>query len=176
MKKDDPLQRHVKIFHIVAVASNGVIGKNNKIPWHFPADLKIFKRLTFGHPVIMGRKTWESLEDRPLPGRLNIVISSSLPPVTLQDVVVATSLEEAIGYVESLPTDNKWKKDIFVIGGEQIYRRSMNLIDGIFLTKVLLRPDGDTMYPEIPEFFHLVSETTSGDNIISFLFYQRTRA
>lgn len=126
---------------IVAVANNNLIGGSNKLLWHLSTDLKRFKALTMGHPVIMGRKTYESI-GKPLPGRQNIVISrnTGFKP---EGVFVFSSLKEAL----STCTD----KDAFIIGGAEIYAQSMSLADRIYLTRIFHSFEGDAFFPEIAE-------------------------
>lgn len=110
---------------IVAAGKDGAIGKNGDLIWHISSDLKRFKALTMGHPVIMGRKTWESLPKKPLPGRLNIVVSRN-PDFIAEGARVVTTPEDALGVSgDSSP---------FVMGGEQIYKAFMPYVTKIFLT------------------------------------------
>ncbi len=124
---------------VVAAASNGVIGRGGELPWHLPSDLKRFKELTIGHAVIMGRRTYESLpaKVRPLPGRLNVVVSAS-GNVGGDGAVVASSLEEAVSVAGN---------DAFVIGGAQIYQQALPLADAVELTLVEDAIDGDVRFP-----------------------------
>lgn len=126
---------------IAALSENRVIGKDGEIPWHITEDLKRFKHLTTGKTVIMGRKTYESLPEntRPLPDRQNIVLSRSSPDI---EVEVAESLEEAY---------EKSNKEIFIAGGESVYREAMNDADRLELTLVHRVVDGDTFFPEIED-------------------------
>jgi len=126
---------------VVAMAENRVIGKNNQLIWHLPADLKFFKNLTTGHPIIMGRKTYESI-GKPLPNRTNIVITRQ-PDFKAEGCLVAHSLNEALMMAQQLDSE------IFVIGGAEIYRQAMFLADTIYLTKVHHQFEGDTFFPEI---------------------------
>lgn len=122
---------------IVAVAQNGVIGDKNALLWHISEDLRNFKRITSGHPVIMGRKTFESL-GRPLPNRRNVVISRTTTHIEGCEVV--DSLEKAIAL---FPTD----EEIFIIGGAQIYAQAMPIADRFYLTVVEHDYEGDTSFP-----------------------------
>lgn len=122
---------------IVAVAQNGVIGDKNSLLWHISEDMRFFKRTTSGHPVIMGRKTYESL-GRPLPNRTNVVISRTLGE--LEGCTVVRSLEEAIAL---FPTE----EEVFVIGGAQIYALALNVADRFYLTRVGHDYEGDTSFP-----------------------------
>jgi dihydrofolate reductase len=124
---------------IVAVAENGVIGSGNRMLWHIAEDFQMFRRVTLGHPVVMGRKTFESL-GRALPGRTNVVISRN-PEFYADDVTVARSLDEALAQF----TDTE---EVFVIGGGEIYRQAMPLADRLYLTRVGADYEGDTRFPE----------------------------
>ena len=126
---------------IVAAAKNRVIGNNNQMPWHLPADFAYFKRVTTGHPIIMGRKTFESI-GRPLPGRRNIVVSRN-PDFHADGVEVVASLEQAINACKS----RQECKDAFVIGGASLYAEALPRVDRIFLTEVDATPVGDTLFP-----------------------------
>ena len=126
---------------VVAMAENRVIGKENKLIWHLPADLKFFKNITTGHPIIMGRKTFESI-GKPLPNRTNIIITRQ-PDFTAEGCLVAHSLTEALMLAQQLDSD------IFVIGGAEIYKQAMFLADTIYLTEVHHTFEGDTFFPEI---------------------------
>ena len=127
-----------RIYLIAAVAKNGVIGKQGKLPWHLSEDLKHFKLLTLGHPVIMGRRTWESLGE-PLPGRENIVVSRR-PGFEAPGASVAATLEAAIALCTGEPV-------AFVIGGAQIYAAALPLADGMVLTEIQQDYEGDTSFP-----------------------------
>ena len=127
---------------IVAYASNRVIGRDNGLPWKLPGDLAHFKRTTLGHPIIMGRKTWESL-GRPLPGRANIVITRQAGYAAAGAVVV-TSLQAAL---DACPKDT----DPFVIGGAQLYTLALPAADRIVATEVHAEVDGDAWFPELPQ-------------------------
>lgn len=123
---------------IVAVANGGVIGGDNSLLWHISEDLRMFKRVTSGHPVIMGRRTFESL-GRPLPNRTNVVITRN-PDFAAEGVAVARSLEDAVGMFAS-------DEEVFVIGGGEIYRQAMPIADRFYLTRVYADYAGDTLFP-----------------------------
>lgn len=129
---------------IAAVAKNKVIGKDNQLLWHLPEDMKYFRETTRGKPIIMGRKTWESLPEkfRPLPGRLNIVVSRN-PAYLAPGATLALSLEEAIALAGDV-------EEAFVIGGEQLYRQALPLAARLYLTEIDQDFVGDTVFPEIP--------------------------
>ena len=127
---------------LVAFDENRVIGKNNALIWHLPADLKRFKALTTGHVIIMGRKTFESI-GKPLPNRTTIVISRQTD-LQIEGVILANSVEEAILKGKSLT-----REDIFIVGGAEIYAMSMPLADEILVTLLHDIFDGDAYFPEI---------------------------
>ena len=137
----------MKVSLIVAVAENGVIGKDNDLIWHLPNDMRFFKETTTGHHVIMGRKNFESIPHkfRPLPNRTNIVITKQ-SDYKAEGCIVVNSVEEALKVAKS-NGDN----EVFIIGGGQIYRIALekNLVDKIYLTKVYHSFDGDTFFPEL---------------------------
>ncbi|MFY9326793.1 MAG: dihydrofolate reductase [Georgfuchsia sp.] len=123
---------------IAAVARNGTIGRDNTLPWRLPEDLKHFKALTIGHPIVMGRKTWESL-GRPLPGRLNIVVTRDTA-YHAEGATVVNSLQDALHLVIDA-------EELFVIGGAEIYRLALPLADRLQLTELDADFDGDTHFP-----------------------------
>lgn len=128
-----------RIYLVVAVASNGIIGANGRLPWHLPEDLKHFKRLTMGHPVIMGRRTWESLKG-PLPGRENIVVTRTAG-YRAPGAAVASSLEGALALCAGEPV-------AFVIGGSRLFAESLPIADGLVVTEIHKDFEGDTWMPE----------------------------
>ena len=127
-----------RIYLVAAVAKNGVIGARGKLPWHLPEDMKHLKRLTLNHPVIMGRRTWESLPN-PLPDRENIVISRR-PGFEAPGASIATSVEGAIALCAGEPV-------AFVLGGSEIYAAALPLADGLVLTEIHEEYEGDTHFP-----------------------------
>ena len=127
-----------RIYVVAAVAANGVIGANGKLPWHLPEDLKHFRNLTLGHPVIMGRRTWESL-GKPLPGRENIVVSR-LPGFEAPGAAVARSLEAAIAFCAG-------ERVAFVIGGTELFATALPLAAGLVLTEIHREYQGDAHFP-----------------------------
>ncbi|HQW19559.1 MAG TPA: dihydrofolate reductase [Rhodocyclaceae bacterium] len=126
---------------IAALAKDRVIGIDNQMPWQLPEDLKRFKALTLGHPIIMGRKTWESL-GRPLPGRSNIVVSRN-PGYAAPGASVVHSLKEAIALAAGSGAEN-----VFVIGGAEIYRQALPLAWRLELTEIAADFPGDAYFPE----------------------------
>ncbi len=127
---------------VVAASANNAIGKDGQLLWHLPNDLKFFKNITWGMPVIMGRKTFESV-NKPLPGRINIVITSQ-QGWQAENVQTAKSLDHAL----QLATATNCK-EIFIIGGGEIYKQSMNIADKIYLTRVHATLEGDAFFPEL---------------------------
>ncbi len=125
---------------IVAVANNGVIGKDGALPWRIPEDLRWFRMNTTGKPIVMGRKTWDSLPKKPLPDRRNIVVTRNAGWAA-NGAVHAGSLDEAIAAAGDAP-------EIVVIGGEEIYRLALPRVGRIYLTSVGLSPEGDAHMPE----------------------------
>jgi len=127
-----------RVYLVAAVAANGVIGANGKLPWHLPEDLKHFKALTLGRPVIMGRKTWESL-GKALPGRENIVVTRA-PGYEAPGACVASSLAGALALCAGEPT-------VFVIGGGELYAEALPLAHGLVLTEIQRDYAGDARFP-----------------------------
>ena len=133
----------MKISLIVAMASNRVIGLNNQMPWHLSADLKKFKKITMGSPIIMGRKTYESI-GRPLPSRTNIIISRN-PDYRQDGCLVVNTIESALekGCVSA--------GELFVIGGSDLYSATLPMADTLYLTLINKTFAGDTFFPELDE-------------------------
>jgi len=131
---------------VVAVAENGVIGVKGGLPWRMPSDLKAFRRLTMGKPVVMGRKTWESLA-RPLDGRDNIVVTRD-PGFTAEGASVVGSLSDALTLARVLAA-TRGADEIMVIGGADIFREVLPLADRIYWTEVHAKPEGDAHFPPI---------------------------
>ncbi|MEJ5360111.1 MAG: dihydrofolate reductase [Desulfobacterales bacterium] len=132
---------------IAAVAEGGVIGRAGTIPWKVPGEQRLFRRITYGHTLIMGRKTFEDI-GRPLPGRLNIVVSRN-PAYRPEGCLRAESLEQA------LALRPQQESEVFVIGGAELFRRALPLADRIYLTEIPLKVEGDVFFPEIPGDFTL---------------------
>lgn len=130
---------------IAAVAKNGVIGNNNTIPWFLATDMKRFKTLTLIKPVIMGRKTWESLR-RPLTGRLNIVVTRNRS-FEAAGAVIVHSLAEAHRVAKS-EAKKKCVDEIFIIGGREIFKQTLSYVDKIYMTEILAFVEGDTFFPK----------------------------
>ncbi len=147
---------------IAAVADNGALGRDNQLLWHISEDLKFFKRTTLGCPVVMGRRTFESL-GRALPGRLNVVVSrkgvmtgpDGSEMAFPEGVVVVDSLEKGLAAAEAGADNDTGRSsgpaaaEIFIIGGGEIYRQAMPLADRIYITEVHISPEADTFFPTI---------------------------
>lgn len=130
---------------IWAMSRNRVIGRNNALPWYLPEDLKYFKRVTMGKPIIMGRKTWESI-GRPLPGRSNIIVSRNTN-FEAEGAKVVHSLDEAIKMAENIALINGGEEAV-VMGGAEIYRQALPRADRLYLTQVHAEVEGDAFFPE----------------------------
>ena len=145
----------MKVSLIVAVAENGVIGKDNDLIWHLPKDMRFFKETTLGHHVIMGRKNFESIPHkyRPLPDRTNIVITRQ-SGYKAEGSIVVNSVEAALDIAK-----NNGDTEPFIIGGGQIYKLALeaNLVDKIYLTKINHPFDGDTFFPELGNDWKLIN-------------------
>ena len=131
-----------RITLIAAMARNRVIGRDGELPWHLPADLKHFKRTTLGSPVLMGRKTWDSI-GRPLPGRRNLVLSRAEPSLP-EGVELFSDVETALNACEA-------EDELFVIGGAEIYRLFLPVAHRLILTEVDEEVEGDTLFPPFDE-------------------------
>ena len=129
--------------HVVACSENGIIGKDGTMPWHLPDELQRFKAITMGKVIIMGRKTYESI-GRPLPGRYSIVITRSAPALP-RNVTLTRSIDEALENAQLVSAN--WSNEVCIIGGGEIYRQTLPMIQQIFLTRIHQNIDGDTTYP-----------------------------
>ncbi len=158
----------MKISIIVAMTEKRVIGVNNRLPWHIPEDFRWFKRNTIGHPIIMGRKTFESI-GKPLPGRKNYVITRQMD-YRAPGAVACHSLEEAIEKSRGL-TEN----EIFIIGGESIFKDALKLTNRIYLTLIHKEYRGDSYFPEIAvnNFKTIFKEKHKGPIDFTFLIMER---
>jgi dihydrofolate reductase len=134
----------MKLSMIAALSTNNVIGRDNQVPWHLRTDLKRFKSLTMGHHLIMGRKTYESV-GRPLPGRINVVITRQTEYAP-EDVIVVHSLEEAVRIAAKAGD-----QEAFIAGGAEIYAQSMHRADRMYLTRVHAEVEGDTWFPDFDD-------------------------
>ena len=128
----------MKLSIIVAHDPNLVIGKDGELPWHFSEDLKFFKKMTMGSPILMGRGVFEELNEKPLPGRENVVLSRSK---TYEHVPTFSSIDEALDYLSD-------QEQVFIIGGGEIYRQTIDQVDELIITQVKKKYDGDTHFPE----------------------------
>jgi dihydrofolate reductase len=148
---------------IVARSRNHVIGRDNQMPWKISADLQFFKRITMGFPVIMGRKTWESI-GRPLTGRRNIVVSRNAD-LRLIGAEVAGSLDEALDHLSESPR-------VFVIGGEQLFKQAFDRADRLFITEIDLDIEGGDTFFEVPNLsqWQEVERTPGSEGAITFNF------
>ena len=134
------------ISHLVAMAKNRVIGVNNDLPWNLPGDLNHFKQYTLNRPILMGRKTFESI-GKPLPQRINIVISRSLSEI--DGVNVFSEVQEGIAFAKQYNKKNQLEDEVIIIGGAQIFNETLPIMNRIVLTQVDCEIAGDVYYPEI---------------------------
>ncbi len=166
----------MKLAIIVAAAKNGVIGIQNQLPWSLPQDLKYFKSVTMGKPVIMGRKTYESI-GRPLPGRVNIVITRDRSWSTAANLVVVHSLEEAFDAAKEAVANLPEVDEAMIIGGAEIYREALPWVEKVYLTRVDLEPAGDAFFAPLNEAEWSLESAIAGDETASvshsFLVYRR---
>jgi len=158
---------------IAAVADNGVIGRDGGLPWHLPADLRRFKKLTTGRHMVMGRRTWDSIGRRPLPGRPTIVVSRD-PEFVAEGAQVARSVRAALELAAGAD-------EVFIAGGEAIYREALPVADRVYLTRVHARFEGDTLFPafDASGWRVVVEESHEADEknpyAHTFLVYERLR-
>jgi dihydrofolate reductase len=165
----------MSLSHIVAVSENDVIGVNNTLPWDIPEDMKFFKDKTKGRAIIMGRKTYESV-GQPLPNRLSVVITRQKDyKVDAPNVIVVPDLKAAIAEAEK--QISKWGDEIFIIGGGEIFKESIDMVDIIYLTRIHKSFDGDIKYPKVdPKKFQLIEQRDRTEPVpFSFLTYSRKR-
>ena len=155
------------LYHIVAVANHRVIGKGNQLPWHFSKDLQHFKATTLGQTVIMGLKTFESLGCKALPGRTNLILDRSGQKPYPGQIFFAT-LDDALQSVKT--------KHAFIIGGAELYRTTIDLVDGIYLTRIHADYQGDVLYPEIPAAFAEKKKLKLQDDpLLEVIYYEKNR-
>lgn len=161
----------MKVSHIVATSKNGVIGLNGKMPWHLSDDLKRFKRITMGSCIIMGRKTYESI-GKPLPGRFNIVVTRQTN-LNIEGVHIASDLNAALQKAREV--EGIWGNEAFIIGGGEIYKQSLGLVDRVHLTLIDDVIEGDTYYPleEMMLLNEKDKEDFSGPPAFSFITLER---
>ena len=151
-----------QLIAIVAMAGNRVIGRDGKLPWHLPEDLKFFKRTTLGHPILMGRKTFDSI-GRPLPGRKNIVLSRTMPP---REGV------EVIRDISELPRVCGDAEKVFLIGGAQLFAELLPRCSGLYLTWIEQEYEGDVMLPPFEHLF-VIEDIIGGGDGFEFRYYER---
>ncbi|MFC7177475.1 dihydrofolate reductase [Halosegnis marinus] len=161
------MSREPEVVLVAAVAANGVIGRDGTMPWHYPEDLKHFKQLTTGHPVVMGRRTYESIVariDGPLPDRTNVVLSRSALDLP-EGAVHAGGTDEALALAAE-------RDDVvYVVGGETVYEAFMSRADRLVLTELDDAYEGDTYFPELgPEWTETAREAREG---LAFVTYER---
>lgn len=149
--------------------TEGGIGKDNKLMWHIPGELPRFKKITTGHAVIMGRKTWESLPFKPLPNRTNIIITRDFSYMPT-GAIVCNSIEDAINKAKETE-----KSEIFVIGGGQIYQQALPFADKLYLTLVDGTFDADTYFPDYSDFKKVISEELHEDGGYRYKFIELER-
>jgi dihydrofolate reductase len=159
--------------HVTAMSRNRVIGSQNKLPWSIPEDLKFFRATTKGHIMIMGRKTFDSIGAKPLPQRYHIVITRQDLQTENPLVTYVKTLEEALEVARRLTP--QWGEEVFIVGGGEVYKQSMNITDKIYLTVIHQDFEGDTYYPEIPlDKFKLTNKSDRTDPVpFSFLTYTK---
>ena len=133
----------MKVVIIAALSKNQVIGRNNGIPWHYPADMKHFRRTTRGHPVVAGRKTYESFQIRPLPHRLNLVLTRNPAYQADEGAIACQDLSQVLTIAQ-----NHGAEKLFVLGGAEIYTLSLPLADEMILTHLPITVTGDAYFPE----------------------------
>jgi dihydrofolate reductase len=167
----------MRISIIAAVATNGVIGRGGQLPWHLSDDLKRFKRLTMGHTIVMGRKTWESI-GRPLPGRRTVVVTRQVDYVVPAEVQTAANLDDALRIAKSAGDD-----EAFIVGGSELYRWALPRADRFYFTEVAADVEGDAYFPlnfdtfEWNEWEHVETEAheadANNDHAFVFVTYER---
>jgi dihydrofolate reductase len=150
-----------KVILISGLTENHVIGKDNTIPWHIKEDFQLFKEKTQDNVIIMGRNTWESLPKKPLPNRVNIVISKKIKKA-LQDEIILNSIDEAIKYCKRFYDD----KDIFLIGGSKIYAEGLDYATHMYLSHIKKEYAGDTYFPEFDKEQWRVTEEKEYDEFV----------
>lgn len=155
----------MKTIIIAALSENRVIGRDNAIPWHYPADMKHFRRVTRGHAVVAGRKTYETFQVRPLPQRLNFVLTRNPAYVVAEGVVVCASLAEVLQRAHG-------SEKLFVLGGAQVYEQALPLADEMILTHLPIEVEGDAYFPAWEEGeWKLANQRSEGELI--FATYRR---
>lgn len=133
---------------IVAVAENGVIGQDNKMPWHLPKDLQYFKKTTLGKPVVMGRKTFESI-GKPLPGRTNIVVTRQ-SDYDAEGISVISNIEDGVHLAKDIAREGH-VDEVMIIGGAELYKQTLDKVHRVYLTEVHAKIDGDAFFPQLSD-------------------------
>jgi dihydrofolate reductase len=162
----------MRVALVAAVAENGVIGADGEMPWHYPADLRRFKQLTMGHPVVMGRRTYESIERQlggPLPGRTNVVLSGQPSLELPEGALHAAGADEAVTLAENALAAEQ--ETVYVVGGATVYEQFIDAAETLHVTEIPESPDGDTRFPEIGEEWTETDRETAGE--LSFVTYRR---
>lgn len=161
---------------IAAVARDGAIGRNGDLLWHLPEDLRHFKALTLGAPIVMGRKTWDSLPKRPLPGRLNIVITSRPGSIDPAQATAVPDIDEALRI--GVRAAEAAGRDLFIIGGGSVYAQALPHADALELTEIALPcPDADTHFPPVdPAVWCRVSSVPGTHPSVPYSFVRYERA
>ena len=147
---------------IAAMSANRVIGRDGALPWRLPEDMKFFRAQTTGHPIVMGRKTWDSL-GRPLPGRRNIVLSRTMTPVEGAEVVRSVEELDALGL----------EGDVYIIGGAEIYRLLLPRCAAVYLTVLTAEAEGDAFFPEFETDFPCMSVILELNGVAQWRLYER---
>lgn len=160
----------MKVSIIAAIGKNRELGKDNKLLWHIPKDMARFKKITLGHPVIMGRKTFESI-GKPLAGRLNIVVSGNQNFQAPPKVLICTSLEEALEKAKKQHTD-----EVFIIGGASIYQQAIKFADKLYLTIVEGVFEADVFFPDYSDFKKIVFAEKQKTDRYTFTFFELLRS
>lgn len=166
--------KNIKLCAVAAMARNGVIGRDGKIPWHISEDFKHFKRVTMGKPMIMGRKTWDSLGRKPLPGRAHIVVSRGDP--SGEGATFVKTIDEALQAARAIAIKDG-VDEIAVIGGGEIYRQTLPQTDVLYLTRIERDYEGDASFPEFDAGdWRAVSEDRhEGDPAYTFVTLERVK-
>ena len=157
---------------VAAVAENGVIGGDGGMPWHYPEDLRRFKETTMGHPVVMGRRTYESIASRlggPLPGRTSVVLSRQADLDLPEGAVHAANVEAALAAAAAALDGDR--ETVYVAGGAAVYEQLLSEADELRITEIPEEPEGDAHFPEIGEAWTVVNRETDGE--LSFVTYRR---
>ena len=157
-----------KISIIAAISEGGALGKDNKLLWHIPEDMRRFKSITTSHPVIMGRKTFESM-GRLLPGRTNIIVTRN-PSVNIEGAIITDSFESAVKKAKEIEND-----EVFVIGGGQIFKEAMPITDKLYLTIIEGVHEADTFFPKYSDFKKVIFEQKGDSEGYKYKFVELER-